>query len=284
MTPELVAAYRFHRADRRWPLGTRRPLTAGAALELARRDVAEGKRRYPARGPIGWGNRRSEDGAVWVESLADAGLRFVGYADELASLRHRGWFADSFQDTTYRGAVLQLPGRGGRNRYLAAYEDPHNSGVYLVDLSRPAVFEGEGGDYYPSNRIADSGAHEAALAADSFAERHAERAREYDEAWQAGRQWADLGEQIRRTVAEVHALVADLKRARKDSTLADSGRLCAVIREKIATMVRDIREARAERDRLAAGDAEPWIFWPGDPDLRAAFNDGAGEAVLSIAK
>jgi hypothetical protein len=36
-----------------------------------------------------------------------AGLRFVGYADELASLNHKGWFThpDGFPDETLRGGV-----------------------------------------------------------------------------------------------------------------------------------------------------------------------------------
>lgn len=47
-----------------------------------------------------------------------AGLRYVGFADEIVRLRHNGWFTDrEFQDDVMRGVVYMLP----HGRYVAGY-------------------------------------------------------------------------------------------------------------------------------------------------------------------
>lgn len=251
-TPEFMRAYRWRRQNGK---------AAVDAFRFAQFDVLNGKARYPKSGFEGW-NLQSESGARWVENLSDAGLRLVGYADELRDLRHKGWYADAFESEVYRGAVLQLPGRNGRARYVAAYEDPNNAGAYLVDVSRPAVFEGDKLGAWDSQKE-DSGAVECARAADSFAEHCAEEAREYDDAWQRGRQFAQKADEIKAARAEALAILAERRRLAKLAPEAPAA--CAALVSTVRRLIQDIAEARAERRELAN------VWAP----LQGAFDDGA---------
>ena len=108
----------------------------------------------------------------WFEEPeAQAGLRFVGFAHELArnSIQHRGWYVDTFEDATACGVVYQLPAHHGHTRYLAGRSDPWNEHAACLDLS----------DVWADTI-------EAAHAADEMARISAESSRDYDEAWQAG--------------------------------------------------------------------------------------------------
>jgi hypothetical protein len=81
------------------------------------------------------------------------------WCDEVhgAYIDHRGWFADDYQDTKYRGIVFRLPhGRG----FLAGYSMGENM------LSSV--------DFYVYRDAVD-----AAYAADALAEQAADREREY---------------------------------------------------------------------------------------------------------
>lgn len=91
------------------------------------------------------------------------GLRWR-WADDVTRLGHKGWYCDQFQDQTIRGLVFRLPhGRG----FLPAWS-MGDSMASAVDYSR--TYETE---------------EDAALAADSWAERVAEEEREYQEKEQA---------------------------------------------------------------------------------------------------
>lgn len=102
-------------------------------------------------------------------------FRFVGFADEVEGvrIRHTGWYADEHGDTLYRGAVFQIPARGGNPQYLAGVEwgessrKGFDSGGGWIDIGR--------GDIHESKE-------DAARCADSMAENAAERAREEDAA------------------------------------------------------------------------------------------------------
>lgn len=100
-------------------------------------------------------------------------FRFVGYSDEVLSLRHTGWFGDDEGSgfSVLRGVVFQIPARGGRSQYLAGVEWGENgargkfeSGGGWIEIGR--------GDIYESKE-------DAARAADSLAENAAEVEREY---------------------------------------------------------------------------------------------------------
>lgn len=130
-----------------------------------------------------WSNRSytynpiDSDGLAWIESAPDAGLRFVGYCDEInRHIRHNGWYGDEFGDSTYRGVVLQRQAVDGYPCYLAGYEDPHNPGSYRVEL-RPR-------DWFVDNGSIEGEAKtDAASRADRIAEIVAEREREYQYVW-----------------------------------------------------------------------------------------------------
>lgn len=67
---------------------------------------------------------------------------------------------------------------------------------------------------------------------------------------------------------------------------AGSEALCKVIRDRVRSLLKSIRDAREARRDLAEGNGESrddWerAFWPGDARLRDAFNDGAQAAVLT---
>lgn len=272
----LAWAFRYWREMPRLSAGERPvkrfPRTAADALEQARRDVKVGHIRYPlpttGRGVTrGW--NRECNGGRWVEDLKAAGLRFVGYADELAALRHTGWYTEDggMSGESLRGVVLQLPGKGRRARYVAAYADPCNDGAYRVDVSRRALFEGEEG---AEGARYDAGARDAAMAADAFAEVNAERERDYNRAWQAGQEWATAGEEVKRARGELLAILAE----RRQVAGVTAPTLCEVIRDKVASLLSEIREARKQREKLAQ---EQW------PQYYAAFNEGAGERVIASA-
>jgi len=82
------------------------------------------------------------------------------FCDDIAqSIKHRGWFCDSFEDQTIRGIVAQLPkGRG----FLAGWTMGESMGSVLER------------HIYPDGLS-------AALAADDIARYVAEREREYQE-------------------------------------------------------------------------------------------------------
>jgi len=213
----------------------------------------------------GW--NREHKGTRWIESVEGAGLRRVGYADELVrSIRHNGWYADSSEGATgslYRGIVVQLPARNGATQFLAGYESADSDGV-LLDMSR-GVFEGDA--------EGDDAKHEAALAADSFAEHNAEEARDYDSAWQAGSRYAQTLEEIESTRDKIRSLIHEAQHARQaDLFEASTPNICEAIRNTIASKLRSMYKLREERDELRENVWHKYY---------AAFNDGAGSQVLA---
>lgn len=304
---ELLSAYRYWRRNRS---AASRPsmMTATAALANARRDVAEGKRRY---GPSPWrkgdgNNPMSEERAVWIESPSSMGLRFVGYADELVKLDHTGWFTNDFGDTI-RGVVYQLPGRDGKARFVAGHDNAdngaaHNGGPAYVDFSQiiESDFEAEmrdalrsmGKHYHTPERLKpgywaeaahESARKEAARAANEFTRVQAEREREYNTAWQAGSMWRDTVDEIRGEREHVKAMLGEWRTVRDKARMASVPALCGAIRASIASSIARVQELRDKRDKLASGDYQQGEIYLGfypSPELRAAFNEGAGEAVL----
>src|SRR5690606_9843007 len=85
--------------------------------------------RAPLFGPWLTDSRGRQTSERWCEDTKDAGLRFVGFADELAprAIMHKGWYANlDGSGEVYRGAVWQLPARGGQCIYVAGFPDPNN--------------------------------------------------------------------------------------------------------------------------------------------------------------
>ena len=166
----------------------------------------------------------------WCEDTADAGLRFVGFADELAPLfiQHKGWYTDpdGFGEV-YRGAVWQLPARGGQCLYVAGFADPCNEGAAFIDFE-PIYGEPDdaGLDFY------------AALRADEIARIHAEREREYQEKWRAAQRVRDLLADICDARREHTALIRAIWTGEHDDAIG--ARLRAACRESVRQARREI--------------------------------------------
>lgn len=205
---------------------------------------------------VGYSQREVLSTERWIENTSRAGLRFVGYADELAGARgwfrgidHAGWYLDGeFPDSseTYRGAVWQLPARGGCAVYVGGYSDPFNDGAALIDFE---PIHGERVDYYDDDGDAK---REAAHAADSIAARDAETEREYRYRWNAAQRVRDLREDIAAERERHSLLVAGLRESRRVHAakgIEPPALLCAElfdrlesIRERVRDLAREIRE------------------------------------------
>lgn len=288
INPKLLTNYRYHR--RHW-------VRPSVALEYARYDLTAGIARYPR--PIGpavyW--QTDAPGRAYVEDPDSAGLRLVGrvmpecggrngYWDDSETC---GWHTDPDGfvardgEGLCWGVVYQLPGRDGYARYVAGYQFGGCDGGSTVDFG-DIITEYVGDHTYMYCRPRDTdGAREAARLADAMAQHAAEREREYQTAWAAGSMWADRADAVARARETIRELLAERRQARA-AGVANYSAICAAIRDRVAGLLDDIRDARQEMDKLAAGDYHARDiyrgFWPGDPDLAAAFNDGAGRAVL----
>jgi hypothetical protein len=314
ITAELRSAYKWqrrqpgqlmqangHRYARRgdgdyW----RRPVSAAEALSRARRDVESGTRRYldlPGNG-MGAPFQSGSTTLRWVERPAAIGLRFVGFADQLAdSIGHFGWFTDEYGDgETIRGAVYQPPSRNGRPLYVVGYREGSGGGRgsnwrdtstgRADDDNGPAalafgeMIEGteSDSDYYESNRHHDAG-RDAAYLADSIAEKAAEIQREYNEAFQEGSRYAGLGEEAAEIRREALQLLAEMKARRLEGSPA----ICSALRSQLSQLLERLEKDRKERAKIRDNWSANYSWDPGlRAEMVATFNDGAGESVVAV--
>lgn len=265
MNLKLLAAYLYNRRGPSFKNGWNCPPLS--ALINARHDLAAGKERQaPTLDDSGRGWNPESNGARYVEDLAHAGLRFVGHADVIVRLGHQGYFADDMQETTFRGAVLRLPGKDGRARYMAAYEDPNIEDAYIVDVSAPAIFEDD------DDRAAQV---EAARAADGFAERCAEKEREYHEAWRAGSDYATLMEQAADATKERRKLARDLRAVKRAADAAEvkvPPTICNALKARMRDLAEQAARATSEASKILENTHTRFA---------AAFNEGASAEVMS---
>ena len=162
--------------DKRYSYRTR--LDDGIAGILQARSHGIGKIASDAHSPTG-GPHYTGDGRMVCDDRTLSGLRDCGAVDELFPrlFDHKGWFADDFEDEIWRGRVWQLPARNGKCLYLAGYTRP-NAGDAAIGLR---IFrEDNPGDRWD----AYANARDAAIRADSMAERDAEESREHAAKWQ----------------------------------------------------------------------------------------------------
>lgn len=106
----------------------------------------------------------------WIERPRAVGLRFAGYADQLASIRHRGWYIDDNYSETARGVVFLLP----NGRAVYGVQDPHNGSA-----------EHDGPCLIRVSDVVDTAKHDLAqiaLWADQAAESYAELERDQQQA------------------------------------------------------------------------------------------------------
>lgn len=301
----LIDAFKFHMWDSRpafyyaegyngrnaWP--EKAYGIAREALARARRDVAEGKTRYPSGYRSGNGVTWQPDqpGIAYVDKPESVGLRFVGrvvpemrHGDVWDSRGNTGWHTDPYGDTFRDGTglawgeVYQLPGRKGESRFVAGYRFGGCDGGATLDFGR--IYVEPRGDWEVDVMTCDA-AIDAARAADSMAEHAAEEEREYQTAWQAGSRWNHLAEVISDARKQCLSLMSERKKAMRGAEM-DSGyaeespTICRAIAKEIRDLVDSIAESRAEQRKLAEGDCPDLYFWNGDQRLRDAFMEGAG--------
>ena len=302
-TTELRDAFRWHHANMLAAINggryTRHPTwVAIGAMKYARADVAAGKKRYPAPvkpyAAVSWkaDNARGET-IAYVQSVDGAGLRFVGRVvpDERRGAiwdkrGDTGWhtdpFGDVFKDGTglCYGVVYQLPGKDGSARFVAGYEFGGTDGGPTLDMG--TVYTGE--SYWDGSPPDCDAAIDAARAADSMAKAAAEHEREYQTAWQAGSAWAQEKDELANSRATVRRLLAERRQAKAIGG-TQFPTICETIERAIRNAIADWQASRETMEALANGDSgsghASLYFYTGDATLRAAFNDGAGETVLS---
>ena len=207
---ELV--HRAYRKRRRAAISRARSQSDGSAavlaLDLARNDIAAG--RVPVHASPIWSTHSAAGSAFvqfgekmrFIENPESIGLRFVGAAHDITRLDHTGFYVDEFQSETTHGVVYRLPGKAGRTRYMVGYSDPWSPPAACVSLD---VIESE------SDRWDNSGARDAARAADEIARIFAEHAREDSEARNAG---ALAREKAREALEAVSEAIQALREAR----------------------------------------------------------------------
>lgn len=201
--------------------------------------------RTPLFGPWLTDSRGRKTTERWCEDTVDAGLRFVGFADELAprAIQHKGWYTDpdGFGEV-YRGAVWQLPARNGECLYVAGLPDPYSEGAALIDFD----------PIYGEPNDAGLGLY-AAHRADDIARVHAEREREYQEKWQAAQHVRSLLEDICDARRQHTALIRAIWTGERDD--ATGARLRAACRDSVRRARREIADILAAYgDEIMSGE------------------------------
>lgn len=271
-------AYLWNRRVRFMPAGE----ALAAALPVALRSHTDRRARLwygSAGGPAGAPFDHGGDKLRWIEKTEAAGLRFVAWADDIASLRYTGWHCDDEGRETLRGGVWQIPGKGGAARLLYGYAEfegrgemnPGSAALVVSDIVAVPM-RGEFG-----NLDETDGARDAAQWADGLAESTAEDRRDYDSAYQAGRRAAELDGEALEARAELLPLLAELRAERKRERRPWEGEamrpaIYAALRGRVDSLLETISEKRRERESAwgnvwRGADLEPW---------RAGFMDESG--------
>lgn len=271
-----------------------RKYAPGMEAATAARDRAAKARRagqaWQYAGPV-WTRGYPHNGPRDLESFwADKNggpLRNMQEAGAFLDSRSSGvFYCDSFQDNTCGGYIAQLPSLKGRARYVAGYGFSHDESGACFDLSEvfESDFEGEresarrqiGKAYWTPDMEApgywaesahETARKEAARRAADLAERAAEKESEYQEAWQAGNQWASLKEEEETARREALAILKERKAARAIDP-AGFPALCSALRDKVESLLESIREKREERAELQSGADHA--------EGRGPFMEGAG--------
>lgn len=143
---------------------------------------------------------------------------------------HDGWFTDDMQYNTFRPRVWRIP----HGRFLAGYESTEWDYMRLDT----AVYDNE---------------REAWRAADSMAERDAEKERDYSERWQAAREVQDAREEKREAMRAAHSEARGLVAVLRDlpQTAASRATICAMLRDCRARMVAALQGMAEDAEKLA---------------------------------
>ena len=158
---------------------------------------------------------RSEDGReLYVDSFEALGWRQCGDSHDIAprAVRHAGWYCDHHQSGLIRGAVVQIPARGGVPRYYAA--------TYCTDWDAITI------------RLDDwsNEPEDCAYRADECARIEAEESREAYAKDQAEQDIEQAREAIHATNKEARELIREIKAA----GAAFSPAICAALRGRLS--------------------------------------------------
>lgn len=172
---------------------------------------------------------------MYVDQMSEIGLRFVGDAHKIVSMRYTGWYADNDQNDLYVGQVYQLPARNGVEQYVPALvHSGYGTGTLYL------------GDVGPDKE-------QAARDADHYAQKEAEESREADAKDQAEQQILEAREEIHRINKEVLPALKDIK-GHKFSVP-----VCSMLRAGILEHLADRRNAFNTIKKLEAN------FWDAVP-------------------
>lgn len=253
----VASHYRYFRNVRR--MGAAAAYREALAMPAV---YTKGREYYGPRGGAGAVFKHGGDSLRWIENTAEAGLRFVGWADELASLRHTGWHCDDEGRETLRGAVWALPGRKGEARLVYGFQEWEGRGemnegsaaLCVSHIVRQPMRDEWG------NLDEMEGARDAARYADGLAESVAEDRRDYNAAYEAGRKAAELDAEA----IEARAELAPLLGAHKAHKRSGVGPVMAgALLESIKRRLETISEKRAARDSAwddcGSYGAEAWL-------------------------
>ena len=209
----------------------------------------------------------------WLENTAAAGLRFIGWSDEISrrygsrSIDHTGWYCrDDCQESTLRGGVWQLTGKGRRARYVSGYIEQEGRGEMNPGSAALALWTLEIGE--PGDGPDESAMLSAAIYADNIARIAADREREEDSAYQAGRRAAESIQEAESARPLALAVMASLR-----SLERDAGRPADVVRDSARATLQRAREA-LETAREERRDA--WSNCPAWHE--SAWRDGYADA------
>ena len=167
----------------------------------------------------------------FYENAEQAGLRFVGWADESLRLRHTGWYSDNYAEETFRGAIFHLPSKRGQERFVAGYGESMNDG-FVLDLS----------EVWNDDLIG------AAREADRLAERAAEDAREYEAKESAKLRIEDIAEELKSIRSQILDLCRSIRKACPD--IGQQKPIRSALRSALQTLLRTRASLVAERERL----------------------------------
>lgn len=262
-------AYLWNRRVRFMPAGA----ALAAALPVALRSHNDRRARLwygSAGGAAGARFKHGADVLRWIENTEAAGLRFVGWADDVGGLRHTGWHCDDEGHETLRGGVWQMPGKAGAARLLYGYAEfggrgemnPGSAALCVSDVVTVPM-RGEFG-----NLDETEGARDAARWADGLAESTADDRRDYNAAYQAGRKAAELDGEALELRTRARAVAGAAKAHRRSGVGPAMG---AALERTLCGLLETISEKRAEREsawgNVWGEAAEAW---------RAGFMDESG--------
>jgi len=202
--------------------------------------------------------KKSRDGGpvIMTDSVID--LRVELARDILREAGHSrtadtfGYYTDACCDSTMYPIVARLPHSRG---FLIGW----TMGPGMCGSLEPTLY---------------SDAEDAARAAYSHAQHCAEEEREYQEAWQAGSAYLNLGEEIARVRRNALTLAAEYRKLARTIAPSDAPAVCKLLRDAISGAWDTICKLREEREEERH---KPW-----NNRTRAAFNEGASEKVFTI--